>query len=94
MRMWIALALGLAFASSVHAMPRVPLQQTDGTVIPVREGCGLFRQLVDGVCVPNYKVRQAVRRCRSRGMRMVNGRCEPYAQRRPAQPTKSTPRTT
>jgi hypothetical protein len=75
-------ALALSIASSAHGMPYAPLQQSENLVIPVRQGCGPGRQLVDGICVQNYKVRAAVRKCRSRGMRMVNGRCEPRA--RPA----------
>jgi hypothetical protein len=83
---WIALALGLAFASTAHAMPYAPLQQTDGTIIPVRQGCGLGRQLLDGDCVRNSDVRRLVRTCQAKKMRFVNGRCEPKAKRRPVQP--------
>jgi hypothetical protein len=75
-------ALALTVASSAQSMPYVPLQQPNNLVIPIRQGCGLGRQLVDGICVRNSAVRAAVRKCSSRGMRMVNGRCEPRA--RPA----------
>jgi len=75
-------ALALCVVSSAQSMPYVPLQQPNNSVIPVRQGCGLGRQLVDGICVSNAKVRAAVRKCSSRNMRMVNGRCEPRA--RPA----------
>jgi hypothetical protein len=75
-------ALALCVVSSAQSMPYVPLQQPDNSVIPVRQGCGLGRQLVDGIRVSNTKVRAAVRNCNSRKMRMVNGRCEPRA--RPA----------
>jgi len=75
-------ALALCAVSSAQSMPYVPLQQPNNSVIPVRQGCGLGRQLVDGICVSNTKVRAAVRKCSSRKMRMVNGRCEPRA--RPA----------
>src|SRR4029453_6257585 len=68
--------------SSAQSMPYVPLQQPDNSVILVRQGCGLGRQLVDGICVRNSAVRAAVRKCSARKMRMVNGRCEPRA--RPA----------
>ena len=70
-------ALALMVASSAQSMPYVPLHQPNNLVIPVRQGCGLGRQLVDGICVRNSAVRAAVRKCSSRGMRMVNGRCEP-----------------
>ncbi len=76
------IALALCVASSAQSMPYVPLQQPDNSVILIRQGCGLGRQLVDGICVSNTKVRAAVRKCSARKMRMVNGRCEPRA--RPA----------
>lgn len=93
-------AFALCVASSAQGMPYAPLQQS--TVILVRQGCGLGRQLVDGICVRNTAVRAAVRRCNAKKMRMVNGRCEPRA--RPASsgttqpaaqqpaPTAATPR--
>ena len=70
-------ALALIVVSSAQAMPFLPLQQLDNPIIPVRQGCGLGRQLVDGICVSNSAVRAAVRKCSARKMRMVNGRCEP-----------------
>ena len=72
----------LFVVSPAQSMPYVPLQQPGDSVIAVRQGCGLGRQLVDGICVSNAKVRAAVRKCSARKMRMVNGRCEPRA--RPA----------
>jgi hypothetical protein len=75
-------ALALCVVSSAQSMPYAPLRQPNNSVIPVRQGCGLGRQLVDGICVSNAKVRAAVRKCSARKMRMVNGRCEPRA--RPA----------
>jgi hypothetical protein len=74
-----AVVLALALASSAQGMPHAPLQQPEDLVIPVRQGCGLGRQLLDGVCVRNSSVRAAVRRCNARRMRLVNGRCEPRA---------------
>src|SRR5882672_6009628 len=44
-------ALALCVVSSAQSMPYVPLQQPNNSVIPVRQGCGLGRQLVDGICV-------------------------------------------
>jgi hypothetical protein len=72
-------ALALTVVSSAQSMPYVPLQQPEDLVIAVRQGCGLGRQLVDGICVRNSQVRVAVRKCDARKMRMVNGRCEPRA---------------
>jgi hypothetical protein len=86
----IAVAFALALASSAQAIPLAPLQQTDGIVIPVREGCGVGRQLVNGVCMRNSTVRRMVRKCRARNMRFVNGRCQPKGHPRPSvQPAKS-----
>jgi len=89
-------ALALCVVSSAQSMPYAPLQQPNNSVIPVRQGCGLGRQLVDGICVSNAKVRAAVRKCNARKMRMVNGRCEsrarPAAASGAAQSTSSTPR--
>jgi hypothetical protein len=83
-------AFALCVVSSAQSMPYAPLQQPNNSVIPVRQGCGLGRQLVDGICVSNSKVRAAVRRCSARKMRMVNGRCEPLA-RPAAAPAASAP---
>jgi hypothetical protein len=83
-------ALALCVVSSAQSMPYAPLQQPNNSVIPVRQGCGLGRQLVDGLCVSNAKVRAAVRKCSARNMRMVNGRCEPRA-RPAATPTAAPP---
>jgi len=60
----IAVAFALALASSAQAIPRAPPEPADNTVIQVRQGCGLGRQLVDGVCVKNAAVRKMVRKCR------------------------------
>ena len=86
------LAVAMCVVSSAQSMPYVPLQQPNNSVIPVRQGCGLGRQLVDGICVSNAKVRAAVRKCSARKMRMVNGRCEPRA--RPAAAPAAAPPTT
>jgi hypothetical protein len=85
-------ALVLTVASSAQSMPYVPLQQPNDSVAPVRQGCGVGRQLVEGICVRNSAVRAAVRKCSSRGMRMVNGRCEPRA-RAAAAPATARPAT-
>jgi hypothetical protein len=82
-------ALALCVVSSAHSMPYAPVQQPSNSVIPIRQGCGLGRQLVDGICVSNAKVRAAVRKCSARKMRMVNGRCEPRV--RPAAAPSARP---
>jgi hypothetical protein len=94
-------AIVLCVVSSAQGMPYVPLQPPTDSVIPVRQGCGLGRQLVDGICVRNTAVRAAVRKCSARKMRMVNGRCEPRARPaavpaapRPAAAPAATPATT
>lgn len=61
----IVVAFALAVASSAQSMPYVPLQMPDDSVVPVRQGCGLGRQLVDGICARNSAVRAAVRKCNS-----------------------------
>src|ERR1700743_1830489 len=61
-------AFMLCIVSSAKGMPYTPLQQPNNSVIPVRQGCGLGRQLVDGICVSNAKVRAAVRKCSARRM--------------------------
>lgn len=87
----IALAFAMSFASSAQAMPHAPIHQTDGMVIPARQGCGLGHQLLDGVCVRNSTVRAIVRKCRAKKMRVVNGRCQPIGQPRPpVQPPRPT----
>ena len=78
------IALALCVVSSAQSMPYVPLQQPNNSVIQVRQGCGLGRQLVDGICVKNSAVLVAVRKCGTKKLRMVNGRCEPRV--RPARP--------
>jgi hypothetical protein len=89
----IVIALALCVVSSAQSMPYVPLlQQPNHSVILVRQGCGLGRQLVDGICVRNTAVRAAVRKCSARKMRMVNGRCEPRV-RPAAAPAAAAPAT-
>jgi hypothetical protein len=84
-------ALALCVVSAAQSMPYAPLQQPNSWVTPVRQGCGLGRQLVDGICVSNAKVRAAVRKCDARKMRMVNGRCEPRTRPAAARPAATPP---
>jgi hypothetical protein len=56
-------ALALCVVSSAQSMPYVPLQQPNKSVIQVCQGCGVGRQLVDGICVKNSAALIAVRKC-------------------------------
>jgi len=85
------IALALCVVSSAQSMPYVPLQQPNNSVIQVLQGCGLGRQLIEGICVSNTKVRAAVRKCSVRKMRMVNGRCEPRVRPAATPAAASTP---
>ena len=46
-----AATLALGFATSVEAMPRTPLHQSESMITQVREGCGVGRVRINGVCV-------------------------------------------
>jgi hypothetical protein len=63
----IAVAFALAVVSSAQAMPPAPLQQSDETVIQIREACGAgMRRTAGGACVATparRHARRAVRRC-------------------------------
>jgi hypothetical protein len=57
------IAVGLALASSVQAMPLAPLQQQDEMVIKVREACGPgMRRTANGNCIRTH-ARRAAGRC-------------------------------
>src|SRR3954462_8596378 len=47
---FIAVAFGLALATSAQAMPLAPLHQPDRMITEVRFGCGPGRTLVAGRC--------------------------------------------
>jgi hypothetical protein len=66
----IAIAFGLALASSTEGMPLVPQQPAEMLTL-VREACGPGMQQVNGVCGRNTTVRRAC----AAGLRLVNGRC-------------------
>jgi hypothetical protein len=85
-------AIAVTIGSSAQGMPYDRLQQPNELIIPIRQGCGLGRQLVEGICVRNSTLRAAVRKCSSRRMRLVNGRCEPRA-RAAAAPGPTRPAT-
>lgn len=62
----IAVAFALTLASSVQAMPPVPLQPSDDMLMTVREACGAGMHRVNGRCVgtpARRHARRAVRRC-------------------------------
>jgi len=55
-------ALALAVASSAQAMPPLPVQQQDESVIQIREGCGPgMRQTANGNCIRTPARRRASR---------------------------------
>jgi hypothetical protein len=61
----IAVAFGLALATSAQAMPLAPLHQPDGMITQVAAACGAGRTRVNGVCVARTTIRhtrRAVRR--------------------------------
>jgi hypothetical protein len=61
----IAVASGLALATSAQAMPLAPLHQPDGMITQVAAACGAGRTRVNGVCVARTTIRhtrRAVRR--------------------------------
>jgi hypothetical protein len=63
----VAVAFGLALASSAQAMSPAPLQKADKTVIQVREACGAgMRRTAGGACIRTH-ARRAASRC-ARGL--------------------------
>jgi hypothetical protein len=73
----IAAALAVTLLSSAQAMPIVPPQPPDDSVIAVREACGPGRVRVNGVCVARTTIRHTrreVRRC----LRWEAGVCARY----------------
>jgi hypothetical protein len=46
-----AATIVLGFATSVEAMPRMPLHQPESMITQVREACGVGRVRINGVCV-------------------------------------------
>ena len=70
-------AFALAVATSAQAMSPAPLHQPDGMITQVREGCGVGRVRINGICVARTTtrhVRRAVRRC----ARWSGGACVRY----------------
>ena len=77
----IRLIAGASFAllvtTSVQAMTPAPVPQPDSMITQVREGCGLGRVMVNGVCQSRAGMRQErrqMRRCR----RYSGGVCVGY----------------
>jgi hypothetical protein len=61
----IAVAFGLALATSPQAMPLAPLHQPDRMITQVAAACSAGRTRVNGVCVARTTIlhtRRAVRR--------------------------------
>jgi hypothetical protein len=68
-----AIAFAMAVASSAQALVLAPIQQPEGLITTVREGCGTGFTRVNGRCV-RTPARGAARRCAA-GLRWVNNRC-------------------
>ena len=65
-RMISAAGYALAVATSAQAMTPAPLAQPERVIVQVREGCGMGRVMVNGVCQSRAAMRQehrANRRC-------------------------------
>ena len=70
----IAVAFALVAATSAHAMSPAPLHQPDGMITQVREGCGVGRVRVNGICVARTTrrhVRREARRVRREARRDI-----------------------
>ena len=70
----IAIAFALTVATSAHAMSPAPLHQPDGMITQVREGCGLGRVRINGICVARTTIRHTRRHAR-RCARWGGGAC-------------------
>ena len=67
MKKLILTAIALVITTSAYAMSPVMHHETNGMVIQVREGCGIGRVRVNGICVARTTIRHArrqARRCR------------------------------
>jgi hypothetical protein len=60
----IAVAFGLALATSAQTMPLAPLHQPDGMITQVAAACGAGRTRVNGVCVARTTIRHTRRAVR------------------------------
>jgi len=58
-RMISAAGFALAVATSAHAMTPAPLAQPERVIVQVREGCGLGRVMVNGVCQSRAAMRRS-----------------------------------
>lgn len=58
----LAIAVALALASSVQALPLATLHLPDQTMSKVREACGVGMHRVNGVCIRTH-ARRAASRC-------------------------------
>ena len=57
-RLIVSAAFALLVATSVQAMTPAPISQPDSMITQVREGCGLGRVMVNGVCQSRAGMRQ------------------------------------
>ena len=61
----LAVAFALVASTSAHAISPAPLHQPDGMITQVRQGCGVGRVRINGICVARTTrrhVRRAARR--------------------------------
>ena len=79
----IAVAFALVAATSAHAMSPAPLHQPDGMITQVREGCGVGRVRINGICVART-TRRHVRREARRQTFGISPRAIPHLPRTPA----------
>ena len=73
-RMITAAGFALAIATSAQAMTPAPLAQPDHMITQVREGCGMGRVMINGVCQSRAGMRQQ-RRANRRCVRYTGGVC-------------------
>jgi hypothetical protein len=73
-RMIAAAGFALTVATSAQAMTPAPLVQSDHMIVQVREGCGMGRVMINGVCQSRAAIRQD-RRADRRCARYSGGAC-------------------
>ena len=77
MKKLIVTAIALLITTSAYAMSPVMHHETNGMVIQVRQGCGIGRVRVNGICVARTTIRHARRQAR-RCRRWNAGACVGY----------------
>jgi len=57
MRLFALAGFAVAAATTAQAMPRAPLDQANGLITQVRDGCGAGKVMADGQCVLRHDIR-------------------------------------